>query len=100
MNTNVFAGDSKDAKIGRKWLIGLLEERSIEIVFTKKDGTERTMKCTLQEDYLPEYGVIEIDKDRCKKDSLAVFDIEKEGWRSFRWDSIKQVNFSLESEDA
>ena len=100
MNTNVFAGDSKDAKIGRKWLIGLLEERSIEIVFTKKDGTERTMKFTLQEDYLPEYGVIEIDKDRWKKDSLAVFDIEKEGWRSFRWDSIKQVNFSLESEDA
>jgi hypothetical protein len=54
MNTNVFSGNSKDAKRGRKWLISLLEERSVEIVFTKKDGTERTMKCTLMEDYLPE----------------------------------------------
>jgi hypothetical protein len=54
------------------------------------------MKCTLQEDYLPEYdGVILIDKDRWKKDSLAVFDIEKEDWRSFRWDSVKAVRCTL-----
>jgi hypothetical protein len=97
MNTNVFAGDSKDAKRGRKWLISLLEERSVEIVFTKKDGTERTMKCTLMEDYLPET----VGSEKAKNDeALAVYDLEKEGWRSFRWDSIKQVNFSLESEDA
>ena len=97
MEKNVFDGDSKDAKKGRKWLIGLLEERPVEIVFTKKDGTERTMKCTLMEDYLPET----VGSEKTKSDEvLAVYDLEKEGWRSFRWDSIKQVNFSLESEDA
>jgi hypothetical protein len=28
-------------------------------------------------------------------ESLAVFDIEAKGWRSFRWDSIKEVKFTL-----
>ena len=97
MTTNVFSGNSKDAKKGRKWLIALLEERSIEIVFTKKDGTERTMKCTLMKDYLPET----VGSEKAKNDEvLAVYDLEKEGWRSFRWDSIKEVHFSLESENA
>jgi len=97
MTTNVFSGNSKDAKKGRKWLISLLGERPIEIVFTKKDGTERTMKCTLMEEYLPET----VGSDKPKNDEvLAVYDLEKEGWRSFRWDSIKEVHFSLESENA
>ena len=97
MTTNVFSGNSKDAKKGRKWLISLLEERPIEIVFTKKDGTERTMKCTLMEDYLPET----VGSEKAKNDEvLAVYDLEKEGWRSFRWDSIKEIHFSLESENA
>lgn len=97
MNKNVFSGDSEDAQFGREWLTELLQERPVEIVFTKKDGTERTMKCTLMEKYLPETA----SSDRPKNtEALAVYDLEKEGWRSFRWDSIKQVNFSLESEDA
>ena len=97
MNPNVFTGDTEDARLGREWLIELLEERSVEVVFTKKDGTERTMKCTLMEKFLPET----VGSDRPRNDeTLAVYDLEKEGWRSFRWDSIKQVNFSLESGDA
>ena len=97
MEKNVFAGDSKDAKEGRKWLIGLLEERPIEIVFTKKDGTERKMKCTLMEDYLPET----VGSEKTKSDeALAVYDLEKELWRRFPWDSIKEIHFSLESENA
>ena len=54
------------------------------------------MKCTLQEDFLPEVdSVIVFDKDRWKKEAVAVFDVEKEDWRSFRWDSIKAVRFTL-----
>ena len=97
MNPNVFTGNSEDARIGREWLIELLEERSVEVVFTKKDGTERTMKCTLMEKFLPET----VGSDRPRNDETrAVYDLEKEGWRSFRWDSVKQVNFSLGSENA
>ena len=97
MNPNVFTGNSEDARIGREWLISLLEQSPVEVVFTKKDGTERTMKCTLMEKFLPET----VGSDRPRNDeTLAVYDLEKDGWRSFRWDSVKQVNFSLGSENA
>ena len=93
---NIFSTETKDGKHGRKWLLGLLETEVVEIEFMKKDGTPRVMKCTLQEDFLPEVdGAILIDKDRWKKDALAVFDIEKNDWRSFRWDSVKSIKFTL-----
>ena len=89
---NVFSGDSKDAKKGRKWLTKLLQDSIVEVTFTKKDGSERIMKCTLKEEYLPEIVGAERKKN---EESLAVFDLDMEDWRSFRWDSIKQVNFSI-----
>jgi hypothetical protein len=95
---NVFSGDSDDAKAGRDWLKSLLEENTVEVVFTKKDGTERVMNCTLKEDVLPTVQK-EIEEDSFTKtkakDALAVWDVDASGWRSFRWDSIKSVNFSL-----
>ena len=97
MTTNVFSGNTKDAEIGRKWLIEMLEDQPVEIIFTKKDGTERIMKCTLMEKYLPET----VGTGKAKSDEvLAVYDLENEGWRSFRWDSIKEVHFSLGAENA
>ena len=54
MSDNIFVGDTKDAKENRKWLLANLEESVVEVTFIKKDGTERVMNCTLQEDYLPE----------------------------------------------
>ena len=33
-------------------------------------------------------------------DALAVFDVDADGWRSFRWDSIKTVKLSVESANA
>jgi hypothetical protein len=96
---NVFTGDTKDAEVGRKWLKTLLEEQTVEITFTKKDGTERIMKCTLKDDALPvvqnDFGDEDSTVRQKSKDALAVWDIESQGWRSFRWDSIKSVKFSL-----
>ena len=28
-------------------------------------------------------------------EALAVFDLEKQSWRSFRFDSVKEINFSM-----
>jgi hypothetical protein len=56
------------------------------------------MKATLKEDIISEHWIPK-EKDSQKKyseDSLPVFDVEAKGWRSFRFDSIKEVNFSLE----
>jgi len=89
---NVFSGDSKDAKKGRKWLTKLLQDSVVEVTFTKKDGSERIMKCTLKEEYLPEIVGAERKKN---EESLAVFDLDKKDWRSFRWDSIVEVKFTI-----
>jgi hypothetical protein len=100
---NVFSGDGDDAKAGREWLKSLLDERTVEVVFTKKDGTERVMNCTLKEDILPvvqkEMNEDSFTKEK-SKDALAVWDVDVNGWRSFRWDAIKSVNFSLGEENA
>ncbi|NBW57437.1 DUF2693 domain-containing protein [bacterium] len=86
--TNVF-----EDTVSRDWLQGLLKNEIVKVTFTKKDGTDRTMLCTLKEDLILPY---ETKTDRVKKaseDTIAVYDLEKESWRSFRFDSIKQVDF-------
>ena len=93
----IFSGDSKAAKKGRNWLAGMLEQSIVEVTFTKKDGTERVMNCTLLEDYLPETTGA---GRSAGSDALAVFDVDADGWRSFRWDSIKAVKLSVESANA
>ena len=93
----IFSGDSKAAKKGRKWLAGMLEQSVVEVTFTKKDGTERVMNCTLLEDYLPETTGA---GRSAGSDAFAVFDVDADGWRSFRWDSIKAVKLSVESANA
>lgn len=88
----------------RYWLKTMLRKSVVEVVFTKKDGTERTMKATLKAEYLPVIqpksevlGVTTEEasspRPRAKSaDSIAVWDVEANGWRSFRWDSIKSTH--------
>ena len=89
---NVFDSKHEDYEVSRKWLISLLESSPVEVTFIKRDGTERIMKCTLQEEYLPE-TVGDIRKKN--EDALAVYDLDMKDWRSFRWDSIKRINFTI-----
>lgn len=63
----------------------------IFVTFTKKDGTERVMHCTLREDAIPPYEK-KTDTVREKNDELlSVWDLESRGWRSFRWDSVTGI---------
>jgi hypothetical protein len=63
------------------------------ITFTKVDGTERVMKATLDPALLPEQMDIEeyISERRQNEEVLAVWDVEKEGWRSFRLENVTRV---------
>ena len=64
-----------------------LENGVTTVVFEKMDGTERTMQCTLLAEYLPE-----IKNQRTETENLInVWDVEQQGWRSFRVNSVKQV---------
>ena len=67
----------------------LLQKHILEVTFTKADGTERVMNCTLRSDIVVPY---EKKTDRVKEpnsDIVAVWDIDKEAWRSFNYDSVK-----------
>jgi hypothetical protein len=73
-------------------------EEGCTIVFTKKDGTQREMHCTLFPGNIPvdKQPKTESEKDTSTSGSaLRVFDLEKKEWRSFRWDSVKQVTIGI-----
>jgi hypothetical protein len=75
----------------RLWLRNLLSAGSIGVVFTKKDGTEREMVCTLSAEMIPQDAAPKNSGRTQPTDAIAVFDLEKGEWRSFRFDSIKSV---------
>jgi hypothetical protein len=68
-----------------------------DVVFIKADGTNREMTCTLMPSYLPaakplDESVRHIPRKE-NDDVLAVWDLDNNGWRSFRLDSIIEVNY-------
>lgn len=69
---------------------GFLRNNVVLLTFEKKDGTERTMRCTLMESLLPTID-LNVDKRQVKKSdsSLAVWDLDKNAWRSYRVDSVR-----------
>lgn len=90
--SNVFLDNAEH----REWLLKALRSGPVTVNFTKTDGTERAMACTLDESIIPNEfapkAKVEGEVERKKPtESVAVFDLEKEGWRSFRWDAIKTV---------
>lgn len=84
-----------DTKEGKKWLKSVLQSEEVSILFTKKDGTERKMLCTLKENKIPQEFSTKSENRAKSEDALAVFDLEKNAWRSFRFDSIKEVRFPV-----
>jgi hypothetical protein len=79
----------------KDWLRTLLHESVVGITFTKKDGSERLMKCTLLESKIPSEFTPKGSEKAKSDEVLPVFDVENDGWRSFRWDSITKIEFSL-----
>ena len=68
------------------------------VAFTKANGETREMICTLRPDLIPEQPVSESTKAPRKENPnvQAVWDLEKQAWRSFRFDSVQ---FILETAD-
>ncbi len=72
-----------------------LKHSVAEVVFTKDDGTIRTMKATLSAQYLPkmteEYVPGQPDPETYvagDPNLVAVWDIEANGWRSFKINKV------------
>lgn len=76
--------------VAREGVRNMLRNRVMEITFTKTDGTERVMKCTLQETVIPQRE--DTGKTRAANPEVcSVWDVDKQAWRSFRWDSITRI---------
>jgi len=82
----------------QKWLRSHLKMGPMTITFTKVNGDERVMKCTTDPTYImfKDPAVLESRSNRKQsKDVISVYDLENNAWKSFRWDSVKQVRFEL-----
>ena len=102
--------NEKELKLFKKWLKSHLAFGPVTVIFTKKDGTERVMECTTSTSLVPiditeekHYtntdNPIDFPKPKKEKkvneDVCQVYDLESKHWKSFRWDSIKQVRLEI-----
>lgn len=89
--------NDNDWDVFGKWIKGVLYTSTANISFTKADGTERVMKCTLRPDLLPK---IEVNENKTVKKpsttSIAVYDLENNGWRSFTLRRVKRVSYTTD----
>ncbi len=89
--------DTVEPKL-HEWLRSILGVTEASITFTKVDGTERVMRCTLEPTKLPVVELKEDKKPRKQSDStkaLRVFDLEKQEWRSFTIKTIKRIELTI-----
>jgi len=92
--------NEKEFEEFKTWTLGVLHDDNVKdlcVTFTKKDGTERSMQCTLVERRIPSDKTPKTESETTTSNGSAVrvFDTEKSEWRSFRWDSVTKVEFSL-----
>ena len=77
----------------RDQLIARLKASSkTRVTFRKVDGTERVMNCTLMEGQIPAVSKDETtSKHKISPAVVVAYDLDKNGWRSFRHDSVISV---------
>ena len=85
----VFKND-KEFEEFKTWTLGILHDNNIKdlcITFTKKDGTNRDMRCTLCEGRIPtdKQPKTEVTRSLDSGSAVRVFDTETQEWLSFRW---------------
>lgn len=83
------------AHYNRDEILKDLKNHVTEVTFTKVDGTDRVMRCTLMNNMLPpRYDENHLDEMHKKKENLetiVVWDVVKKGWRSFRVDNVEWI---------
>ena len=81
--------------IERAELVKMLTTGSVTLEFTKLDGTERVMQCTLAEGVVPPTKVTPDTVQTATNKALAnvvVYDTEKLGWRTVVLDRITKIS--------
>ena len=61
------------------------------VTFTKKDGTERTMRCTRSPDLMPAGSIKGTDTRKDQGNLIAVFDLDAGTWKGFFFDKMVAI---------
>ena len=88
-----------ELQITKEELLEKLQTQEVSVTFTKADGSERTMLCTKMITKIPEAQHPKTEKPAkldengnvIETDLITVYDLEKEGWRSFNFSKVKAV---------
>jgi len=78
-------------------LLDLLRNNLVTVTFTKVNGDERVMNCTLQNNHIPSTTLSNNTNQILRENigrsdnNISVWDTQAQGWRSFRVNSVKSV---------
>jgi hypothetical protein len=88
-----------ELQITKAELLEKLQTEAVSVTFTKVDGSERTMLCTKMVSKIPEAQHPKTEKapkldengNVIETDLITVYDLEKEGWRSFNFTKVTNI---------
>ncbi len=79
----------------RDGLIDMLRHNIVTVTFTKVNGDERVMKCTLLPEHVPnastKNGELVIES-KTTTNTIPVWDLNANGWRSFKVENVKNIS--------
>jgi len=78
--------------MSRDNVINLLQDNVVKLEFIKADGSLRMMNATLDSALASHTSIKTAREIAGNSASQPVWDIDASGWRSFRWDSLREVN--------
>ena len=87
----------EEESIFRGELVDNLFRGKVTVTFKKVNGEIRVMECSLNSNYTPKELSRDDYGDLMEKNTLAVWDIKADNWRSFRYDSIMGIEIHEEA---
>lgn len=79
----------------KEQVVELLKDNIVTVTFTKVNGEERVMNCTLLSEYVPNTIGVEkslLQESNTNKNTVSVWDVDLNAWRSFKVESIKSIS--------
>jgi len=78
----------------RDGLIDMLRSNVVTVTFTKVNGDERVMTCTLLSEHIPNAPTTngQVVVKETSSNTVSVWDVNANGWRSFRIENVKSIS--------
>ena len=86
--------NNQDTDIKSRWheIFHLLGQHQCEVTFTKVDGSQRVMPCTLKSELLPARELTEHHSTRAiNYTTLSVWCLDQSAWRSFKVANVTHI---------